>query len=168
MHEAVREITSEEKLLHIIESSEGQSKDNKCSRNDGDQTLWVSLLKNVGSSLLYKIIFWACLALVVVTSFYLLKKIAETAEFHNVDIKTPSGKISASEQIVPEKSYSSLSHLSLVGILWTDRPQAIIEDEKRQKTYLAYEGDMVNEYKIKKITQSQVEISYNGQDEILK
>jgi len=64
--------------------------------------------------------------------------------------KAPVGK-SISIDIV-----SKVKDLKLVGILWSDNPQAMIEDTKEAKTYLLNIGDEINQMKIKKIFRDKV------------
>jgi len=49
-----------------------------------------------------------------------------------------------------------ISNLKLVGIIWGDNPQAMIESSKEQKTYLLNKDDMVDELIIKKILRDKV------------
>ncbi|MCX5711978.1 MAG: hypothetical protein NTY47_02765 [Candidatus Omnitrophica bacterium] len=46
--------------------------------------------------------------------------------------------------------------LKLVGIIWSDSPQAMIEDTKGQKTYLLGNGDLIGDIKVKKIFNDKV------------
>lgn len=45
----------------------------------------------------------------------------------------------------------SLSNFKLVGILWSDNPQAMIENTKDQKTYFVSKGDTIGELEVKNI-----------------
>jgi len=56
-----------------------------------------------------------------------------------------------------EKS-ADLSGVKLVGILWSDNPQAMIEDTKEKKTSLLSAGDSVGNFKIKDILKNKVVI----------
>ncbi len=54
--------------------------------------------------------------------------------------------------------------IKLVGIIWTDNPQAMMEDTKEQKTYLVSTGDNIGDLKIKKILSDKVIISKGEQE----
>lgn len=59
---------------------------------------------------------------------------------------------------------NALSTLKLVGIIWSDKPQVMIEDTKEQKTYLLGQGDEISKFKIKKILKDKVMISKDEQE----
>lgn len=59
-------------------------------------------------------------------------------------------------------------NLRLVGILWSDRSQAIIEDSVSKKTFMVYEGDTIDKYTVKEITQTEVKLSSQDGDKILR
>ena len=56
----------------------------------------------------------------------------------------------------------------LVGIIWSDRPQAIIEDEATNKNYLVYEGDAIDKFTVSKIAQDEVKLIAEDGETILK
>lgn len=56
----------------------------------------------------------------------------------------------------PRKKIKQELNLKLVGILWSDRPQAVLEDEKTQKNFMVYEGDIVDKFTVEKITANNV------------
>ncbi|MCM8781114.1 MAG: hypothetical protein NC908_04250 [Candidatus Omnitrophica bacterium] len=56
-------------------------------------------------------------------------------------------------------------NLKLVGISWSDDPDAMIEDTKLNKTFFVKKGYMVGELKVKAILKDKVILSY-GQEEI--
>ncbi|MBF0253015.1 MAG: hypothetical protein HQL29_04285 [Candidatus Omnitrophica bacterium] len=58
--------------------------------------------------------------------------------------------------------------LSLVGIFWDDKPQAVIEDAVNAKNYMVYTGDSVGDYKVGKITYDSVELISNEENKILR
>lgn len=55
-----------------------------------------------------------------------------------------------------------ITNFKLVGILWSDNPQAMIEDTKEQKTFLVNTGDEISQLKIKRIFRDKVIL---GKDE---
>lgn len=62
-----------------------------------------------------------------------------------------------------ESAYDKLKDLSLIGIIAGEKPQAVIEDKKIQKTYFLYEGQMVNQMKVEEILEDRVILNFNGE-----
>ncbi|MDD3150755.1 MAG: hypothetical protein PHV68_07955 [Candidatus Gastranaerophilales bacterium] len=63
----------------------------------------------------------------------------------------------ASETAPRDIDYSKIiSDLKLVGILWSDNPQAMIEDSKNKRTCLLSNGDQISDMKVKKIYSEKV------------
>lgn len=58
--------------------------------------------------------------------------------------------------------------LKLVGISFSDFPEAMIESEKESKTYFAKEGDFVRQLSVKKIFKDYVVLEYEGEEYNLK
>jgi hypothetical protein len=54
--------------------------------------------------------------------------------------------------------------IKLVGIIWTDNPQAMLEDAKEQKTYLVSLGDNIGDLKVKKIFADKIIMSKGAQE----
>lgn len=54
--------------------------------------------------------------------------------------------------------------LKLVGILWSDNPQAMIEDTKAQKTYLVSQGDKIGNVGVKAILINKVVLTKDEQE----
>ena len=54
--------------------------------------------------------------------------------------------------------------LKLVGILWSDTPQAMIEDTKDQKTYLVSKGDKIGSVSVKDILVNKVVLTKDQQE----
>lgn len=57
-----------------------------------------------------------------------------------------------------------ISALKLVGIIWSDKPQVMIEDTKEQKTYLLGSGDQISKLKVKKILKDKVILGKDEQE----
>lgn len=55
------------------------------------------------------------------------------------------------------------SQLSLLGIIGGDKPQAIIEDKKAQKTYFVNKGETFSDIEVKDILENKVVLSYKNQ-----
>lgn len=56
----------------------------------------------------------------------------------------------------PRKKIKQKLKLQLVGILWSDRPQAVLEDATTQKNFMVHEGDTVDKFTVEKITANNV------------
>ncbi len=54
--------------------------------------------------------------------------------------------------------------LKLVGILWSDSPQAMIEDTREQKTLLVSKGDKIGSVSVKDIFMNKIVLTKDGQD----
>lgn len=54
--------------------------------------------------------------------------------------------------------------LKLVGILWSDNPQAMIEDTRAQKTYLVSAGDKIGTVNVKSILVDKVVLSKDTEE----
>jgi len=61
-----------------------------------------------------------------------------------------------------------ISNFKLVGIIWSNNPQAMIENPKEQRTFLLSQGEQVGQVKIKKIFQDKVVIEVEGQEQELR
>jgi len=63
---------------------------------------------------------------------------------------------------------SVTAHLKLVGIIWSQNPQAMIEDKKENKTLLVNEGDSIGDIEIKQILRNKVILGFqNNEIELL-
>lgn len=58
--------------------------------------------------------------------------------------------------------------LQLVGIIWSDNPQAIIEDTVSKKNYLVNKGDTIDKFTVKDITQAEVRITSKDGNKTLR
>lgn len=57
-----------------------------------------------------------------------------------------------------------ITNLKLVGVIWSDNPQAMIEDVKDKKTFLVGAGDRVGELTVDKILRDRVMIAKDGKE----
>ncbi len=65
----------------------------------------------------------------------------------------------------PSVEFKSLvDGLKVVGIIWSNAPQAIIEDSKEGRTYLLNRGSKVKEARVKDILKDRVILSYDDQE----
>lgn len=54
--------------------------------------------------------------------------------------------------------------LKLVGIIWSEAPQAIVEDTKETRTHLLNRGGKIKNLRVKEILKDRVILSYDNQD----
>jgi len=91
----------------------------------------------------------------------LAKYISSTEKNNPFHVLPVSRKPKAQEE---EKKIS----LKLVGIIWSDMPQAILEDQTSKKTYVVYKGDTVDKYKVKAINKNEIKLTSEDGDKILR
>lgn len=59
-------------------------------------------------------------------------------------------------------------HLKLVGISWSDDPDAMIEDTRALRTFFVKRGEMLGDVKVEAIFKDKVVLSYSGEEIELK
>jgi len=62
------------------------------------------------------------------------------------------------------KTVDAVSHLRLVGISWSDDPDAMIEDTTTFRTYFLKRGHKINDLVIEEIHKDKVVFRYNGEE----
>jgi len=67
------------------------------------------------------------------------------------------------ETIPTTSATDMVKNLKLVGILWSENPQVMIEDTKQTKTYLLSIGETIGELQIKRILKDKVVV---GKDDV--
>ena len=68
--------------------------------------------------------------------------------------------LSPKQEIIQTQALDqAVGNYKLVGIIWSDSPQAMIEDSKAGKTNLMSESEIMGDFKIKKILRDKVIIS---------
>lgn len=72
----------------------------------------------------------------------------------------PKMKLDAAPEIISSKVAEATKDLKLVGISWSDNPDAIIEDTKGSRTYFVKKGDMIGEIKVDSISREKVMLRY--------
>jgi len=75
---------------------------------------------------------------------------------------------SKTEPVIATDVFLVISNLKLVGVIWSDNPQAMIEDTKEQRTYLLNTGEQMGKIKIKKIFRDKVILDIEGQEKELR
>lgn len=58
----------------------------------------------------------------------------------------------------------TLGNLKLVGILWSDNPQAMIENTKEQKTYFVSKGDKIGDIEVRSILRDKVIVGKESEE----
>jgi type II secretory pathway component PulC len=79
-----------------------------------------------------------------------------------------SKKIAAVKPAPSAKDLEITASFKLVGISWSNDPDAMIEDSKALKTFFVKRGEMVGDAKVQAIFKDKVVLSYNGQEFELK
>ncbi len=72
------------------------------------------------------------------------------------DIAEEVKKVSILQEMVKD--------LKLVGISWSDKPDAIVEDEKMGKTYFIQLGSMIGDIRVREILKDRVILRYEGEE----
>ncbi|MFH1269743.1 MAG: hypothetical protein ABIH75_01615 [Candidatus Omnitrophota bacterium] len=67
-----------------------------------------------------------------------------------------------------EKAIEATQHLKLVGISWSNNPDAMIEDSKAMRTFFLKRGQMIGDVKVEAIFKDKVILNYSGEDIELK
>jgi|GEM_PF-895953 len=62
-----------------------------------------------------------------------------------------------------EAAYNKLNDLLLIGIIAGEKPQAVVEDRKNQKTYFLYKGQTVNQMRVEDILGDRVIFVFEGE-----
>ncbi|MCM8758095.1 MAG: hypothetical protein NC900_03570 [Candidatus Omnitrophica bacterium] len=94
-----------------------------------------------------------------------LEKVSQRDIFNIVVEKT---KPSTSPKPTTESTLEALNNLKLVGISWSENPDAMIEDTKAMRTFFVKRGQMLGDFKIKAIYKDRVILSYGEQEFELK
>ncbi len=69
------------------------------------------------------------------------------------------------KNVEPKVALKSLiDGLKVVGIIWSDAPQAIVEDSKDGKTHLLNRGSKIKDARVKDILKDRVILSYDSQE----
>lgn len=84
---------------------------------------------------------------------------------HNIfSFLPPEASSTPQLSTMPLEVEEIIKNLKLVGIIWSNNPQAIIENTKEQKTYLLNAGDKMKIIDIKKILRDRVILSKDNQE----
>ncbi len=93
---------------------------------------------------------------------YYLDKVEKRDIFSLVSRKTVK---TLKKQEVKEKAGArdKTKHLKLVGISWSDDPDAMIEDTLAHKTLFVKKGDMISDVRVEDIFKDKVILNYKGE-----
>jgi len=92
---------------------------------------------------------------------YFLEKVRQRDIFKMLVDKVPKTvvQVGASSRII-----EATQHLKLVGISWSNDPDAMIEDTKALRTFFVKRGQMIDEIKVQAIFKDKVVLSYSGEE----
>ena len=71
-------------------------------------------------------------------------------------------------QTVSSRILEETQNLKLVGISWSDDPDAMIEDTRSMKTFFIKRGQLIGEVKVQAIFKDKVVLSYGGEETELR
>jgi len=93
-----------------------------------------------------------------------LEKVTSRDIFNIVEKK----KTTPLEKAVSEEAMEALKDLRLVGISWSENPDAMIEDTKAMRTFFVKRGQMIRDFKVKAIFKDRVVLIYKDEEVELK
>jgi len=65
-----------------------------------------------------------------------------------------------SPEVISSKAAEASQTLKMVGISWSEQPEAMIEDTKAGKTYFVKKGQMVGDFRVENIYKDKVTLRY--------
>jgi len=89
-------------------------------------------------------------------------EIVEAAKSRNMFTALPMNASAKTE--ASAEAPQTISNFKLVGILWSEAPQAMIEDAQEKKTYLLSAGEQMGQFRINKIYREKVILGKEGQE----
>jgi len=69
-----------------------------------------------------------------------------------------------SPEVISSKAAEASQTLKMVGISWSDQPDAMIEDTKSGKTYFVKKGQMVGDFKVVAVYKDRVTLRYGEEN----
>ncbi len=88
-----------------------------------------------------------------------------TGKFFSRDIFSARGAASVSNGPAQPDPNAMMADLSLVGIAWSAKPEVIIENKSKQRTFFLKEGQsLVDGVLVQKVFRDHAVLSYNGQE----
>jgi type II secretory pathway component PulC len=95
---------------------------------------------------------------------YYVEKVAQRDIFNIEQKRTASASTRKSTGEIQE----AVKNLKLVGISWSENPDAMIEDSRAMRTFFVKRGQMLGEFKVKAIYKDKVILEYNNEEIELK
>jgi hypothetical protein len=95
-------------------------------------------------------------------SFYLEK--VRARDIFKMGMKKPSVTKETTNRGPSSRIMDATSQLKLVGISWSNDPDAMIEDAKAMRTFFVKRGQMIGEIKVQAILKDKVILSYGGEE----
>jgi type II secretory pathway component PulC len=99
------------------------------------------------------------------SSSYYVEKTSQRDIF-NIEQKKPASTTVVRQ--VTEATQEAVKNLKLVGISWSENPDAMIEDSRAMRTFFVKRGQMLGEFKVKAIYKDRVILEYNNEEIELK
>ncbi|MDD4957015.1 MAG: hypothetical protein PHH49_04660 [Candidatus Omnitrophica bacterium] len=169
-----KKLTAEEKLLHFIEVPGGLlSQESVTAEQKTDPSLEDTTQKGrktgrplIKSTLLKVFLLVFLLMLMTLAGFFLLQQRYLDTKLNG--IQTLIGITGTDSARPAPDTLRTPPGLNLVGIFWSDRPQAVVEDTGSNKSYMIYEGENIGKYKVEKITDRHVYLRSNDGEAILR
>ena len=94
---------------------------------------------------------------------YYFEKVRERDIF-KMGAKPASAAIEAPVRAPSSRIIEATQHLKLVGISWSNDPDAMIEDTQAVRTFFVKRGKMIGEIKVQAIFKDKVVLSYAGEE----
>jgi hypothetical protein len=94
---------------------------------------------------------------------YYFEKVRERDIF-KMGAKKPTATAVASPKGPSSRIIEATQHLKLVGISWSNDPDAMVEDSKALRTFFVKRGQMIGEVKVQAIFKDKVILSYAGEE----
>ena len=101
-------------------------------------------------------------------SSYYLEKVQARNIFKMGEQKMPVVVETAPEEAPAAGLVGAFEHLKLVGISWSAKPDAMIEDTNSYKTFFVRTGQMIGKIKVEAIYRDKVILSFDGMEHELK
>ncbi len=77
------------------------------------------------------------------------------------DIFKMGGKaVAEAAEVISSRAAEATKDLRLVGISWSDHPDAMVENTKLQKTFFVKKGQMIGDVKVESIAQDKIVLRY--------
>lgn len=94
---------------------------------------------------------------------YYFEKVRERDIF-KMGAKKPTAAAEASPRGPSSRIIEATQHLKLVGISWSNDPDAMIEDSKALRTFFVKRGQMIGEIKVQAIFKDKVVLGFGGEE----